>query len=168
MRIQIDGSWSSDNFAEFFAAISATYNLQEFRGGEGIFTADGQEITLSDGSKLSIAAETSVTYSVRVTEISFASPGFTDFAGAGAVLSEIRLMIQYFCELRGRRNEQDLINEERKIRVQAMRQLLENTDQARLSKAAQEVLKLSVIEPLLDAVAQQRIVGAAETGADIE
>jgi hypothetical protein len=93
IRIGIDGEWDSSNFTQFFKALNdlyvaigtmpATYRRGKFSGYP------------------------------KVNAIQYQSPGFTDIAGVGAIMSEIRQLVQFLLERKDKA-------EERAAKVQAM------------------------------------------------
>lgn len=195
MRIVIDGEWGAMEFAEFFSVVSHMYyapkaltpmQVNLLTGGEpyGVSPTDDLDRILRAGTSEENVGENfdripfkrsggfSADYSdafekvLYVTRIQYGSPGFADFTGAGALMREIRLLIQYLCEKRQRLNSLELDNAERDIRISAMRKLLYDYGQSRPedSSGANDLrINLDGIpDELLYLISDRKIVSAEE------
>lgn len=149
-------------FAEFFSAISFYYFAPTPPGTiELKWDNDGKRLSwTSNGDPLVWTTPATDVSQLRVIGISFNSPGWVDLTGAGVIMRELRILIQYLCERRERINSLELDNEEKKIRIKAMQRMIdpqaEQIDQSKLP------LLFAENSPILDLIAQRKISGSSK------
>jgi hypothetical protein len=116
LRIHIAGRWATDDFSQFFTEFGTLNEMAHFgqvrvdgqssvslwrivRGARPIYSPywSDPELELTIQTEVEetrlrhFLREVSAHQPLRVKEIEFASPGFTDLAGVGRVVREIRL-----------------------------------------------------------------------------
>lgn len=115
-RVEIDGDWTTREFAGFFTAMTAIYsslapNYPVPLNWEG---DKGEIIKWTDKNNEFLWLSNSSESDFRVVKIQYGSPGFTDFAGLGAVLREIRLFLEFLIDRRSRQNLLELEADEKR------------------------------------------------------
>jgi hypothetical protein len=150
-------------FAEFFSAISFYYYFPAPPGSVELKWKSAENSlswVTKDGDPLKWTTKAELSDQLSVKAISFQSPGWVDLAGIGTITREIRLLIQYLCERRARVNSLELDNEEKKLRIDAMKRLLDG-DGFGVNPSKLPLLQMEN-SPLLDLIAQRKITGASE------
>lgn len=126
LRMHISGEWWSRDFHTLFRDIEVIAKLAETN--KTSFDLDGDwdidsripvQVRDAPGS-----GNTEGNRRIQITRLSFASPGFTDLAGVGKILEQLRLFCEFCITKVLERNDRKLENEEKKLRLEVLRQHL--------------------------------------------
>ena len=150
LRLWIDGDWDAIEFSEFFYSLqSLSYYAisdMEYR------FAPNQAGAMSVGSLRRRYA------TLNVSKIQYASPGFTDLAGFGAILSEIRQFLEFLITHISQREDRQLERKAKKLellkaKIEIAREL-QNSD---LSQTATKLIETDDVDSLFEAIYDGRL-----------
>lgn len=153
LRLYIDGEWSAEEFSKFFASLqSLSY----------YWIADMEyRFAPPRASERSIGRLRQHNAQLMVKRIEFASPGFTDLAGFGAILSEIRQFVEFLIthvsQTKDRRQARELKDLEILKEKIALANQLERSD---LQHSVAKLIEAKDVDALIEAVAHGRLVGS--------
>ncbi|MBW4981808.1 hypothetical protein KZZ07_04555 [Mameliella sp. CS4] len=158
IRVSINGTWTADQFSEFFAGMQS---LANWFSTDYLVDDDGSVILVNDDQPLVVNIGDPT---LSVSAIVFQSPGATDFTGLGKIVEQVRLFVQFLLERSERRNISEIEVEEKRVRLQ--------TEKLRLiSEAAQlleqypkmrDLLQTSGPDGILEAIVEKRITSIEE------
>ncbi|WP_299770170.1 hypothetical protein [uncultured Tateyamaria sp.] len=162
-RISIDGQWWSRDFHTFFRDLEVLARLAET--GELGFALDGEWNVDTGGSNITIvdfpgSGNTETNRRIQVTCISFASPGFTDLSGAGKMLEQVRLFLEFIITKVLERNDRHLEREEKRLKIELLRQHISALEPpSDLNPEMLKVLENHRADALIASVAEGRVTG---------
>ncbi|MGR3342650.1 MAG: hypothetical protein ACU0DI_05390 [Paracoccaceae bacterium] len=109
-----------------------------------------------------------------VSKIQFGSPGFTDLAGAGAVLREVRLFVQYIIDHCSSKKERNLAIQSKQIKnANLMFELAEKIEASNSPndigvQLIKQFLNRPELQNIISAVVDKRIISVEESNEDQE
>ena len=168
-RLNLNGEWSAADFAALYKALNDlnSYFLAQYVPAARL---DGVYAYLSSGGYYDRR------YELRVTRIKYASPGFTDLAGLGAVIRELREFLQFLIDRALERRSRLLAEEKQAIEVakaklELIQDLTERVRDGRIPPDAIRLLGLKSlgipdIDPIIGGVLDGRITGIGDVPAD--
>ena len=144
LRVHINGNWTATEFAEYFTAIqSLSYYWimdMEYR------FAPPRNLEMSLGRLRGRNA------TITVKQVQFASPGFTDLAGFGAILSEIRqfleFVIKHISEKENRQQDREL---KRLEIIKVKLEILAEMERQNLDHSVAKLIDARDIDTLIEA-----------------
>ena len=166
LRLHIDGEWKAAEFASFFKELHDLYQSASFtyrvvaRAPE-----EHDEVFL----RMSRAARP-----IEVRKIAYGSRGFTDLAGLGVLVRELREFVQFLIVHFREREDRKLDREERRIAIAGARLglLIQLRKQRELSRSGEEEVllehfskvaefaELPSIDEIAEAIFDNRLLGA--------
>ena len=155
LRVHIDGDWTAEEFSEFFGALQSLSYMwgvdMEYR------------FASPRASQLPLSRLTSRNATLYVKRIIYASPGFTDVAGFGAILSEIRQFLEFLINHIARREERKLDLQLKQLDVlQKKIALMEELKNSNLSHSVVKLIEARDVDALVDAIADGRVTKVEE------
>ena len=168
-RLSLDGEWSAADFAALYKALN---DLNFYFLAHGIPEARFTSVYAYLGSSGYYESR----YDLRVTRIKYASPGFTDLAGLGAVIREVREFLQFvidrYLERRTRQSAHERQSLEiAKLKLELIQELTERSQDGRIPLGAHQLLGLKSLEvpdidPIIKGIVDGRITGIGDVAAD--
>jgi hypothetical protein len=159
LRVHIDNTWTAEEFSEFFGALqSISY----------YWIADMEyRFAPPSARERSIGRLKKHNATLTVVSINFASPGFTDLAGFGAILSEVRQFLEFLIEKVVHREDRRLDRELKQLDI--IQQKIAIAKELSASSRSQSVTKLievKEVDALIDAIASGRLTKVELIGED--
>ena len=115
-------------------------------------------------------------YDLRVEWIKFASPGFTDLAGLGAVIKEVREFLQFLINKILEREDRHLSRQRQRLEIaklkrERLNELASMSDHADIPSGVEHLLGLKKvntpdIDPIIRGVLEGRITGLGDVATD--
>ena len=159
LRLEIDGNWTAEQFGEFFSA---------FQGLSYYFIADMEyRFAPPNWGGQSIGRLRKQNATLTVKRIQFSSPGFTDLAGFGAILSEIRQFIEFIILRYQNSEDRKLARDERKLSIEEkklsiLRQKIEiarELDEQGIPHSFAKLIEAEGADVVIEAIYEDRLVG---------
>ena len=171
LRLTIDGDWSAADFAALFEEVDRLYAFAAARFRIFAYAP------IDDDRFLFRLTE--ATQPIRVRRIQYASPGFTDLVGLGALTRELRELLQFLIIHFREREDRKLSRQEKRLQIARARlELLEKFAELRrsgltdhplsLSASVEQYLELPKFDRLAEAIIEDRLTGAEEVPDDIQ
>jgi hypothetical protein len=165
LRVRIDGEWTAPEFEELFSSFNLLNGLAQVGGQRLTHQSHAWLETLSvpDSdferfARLFAAVALKNIFSDRnsftpltVSQVKFASPGFTDLGGVGKVLKEIRLFVKDILDRRDSQEDRHLAREEKKQLIMQKKianaeRLIKLSDKMGMDRATVNALAMQAID----------------------
>jgi hypothetical protein len=150
LRLHIDGEWTAEEFSDYFYALqSLSY----------YWIADMEyRFAPPKARDISLGRLRLHNAKLRVVQIQFASPGFTDLAGFGAILSEVRQFLQFLIDKVVQSEDRKLDREHKRLlilqtKMDIARQLVELD----VNQSIAKLIETSDVDALIGAIQDGRL-----------
>jgi hypothetical protein len=166
LRVGIAGDWNASDFAAFFGEADNFYEFSAVRFRILAYSP-------IDQSPQMLRRSAAVGQPLAVRRIQYASPGFTDLVGLGALTRELREFLQFLIVHFREREDRKLARDEQRIRIARARlELLEHFAKMRKelviegplasSASVSEFLELPKFDSIAVAIMEGRITHLTE------
>jgi hypothetical protein len=126
LRVEIDGTWTAQEFADFFKSITVLYGLRtvlEIRPRERPWGYDRNELALHEALIEALRSLEPIEQ-LYVRRIQFASPGSIDLVGIGAIVGHVKDLLLRIIDLAVSAERRRLENEG--LHIENERRRIEN------------------------------------------
>mmetsp|Transcript_23602 Transcript_23602/g.41810 ORF Transcript_23602/g.41810 Transcript_23602/m.41810 type:complete len:173 (-) Transcript_23602:191-709(-) len=157
LRLHIDGEWKAQEFSDFFLSLQSLsyYAIADME----------YRFAPSRADSLSLGRLRKHNATLNVRRIEYASPGFTDLAGFGAILSEIRQFLEFLITHIGERKQRQLDLEHQQVDLEHKKLELQKTklevinalETSNLNQSAAKLVEIQDVTVLIEAIEDGRL-----------
>lgn len=114
-RIRIDGAWSAKEMGELFASLDAIYkDISRFHSLQFY-----REVAKQSNDPLPVGNSDGRDLLLKVTQVSYSSPGWADFLGAGEVMGHLKDFVLGIIDRILERKDRALDRQLRSVEIEA-------------------------------------------------